>query len=189
MTHKTLSVLRAEHGVLLSIARLLEAEALRTQRGEAPNLEFVSSMVEYLRDYPCKFHHPKEEELLFPALRKHGQGADAIAGLESEHAEEDALIHALDVSASSLSSSGTAEAERLAFVTAAKSYARFLEGHVREEERHVFPLAEQLLSDEEWSRMDGAFGSHADPLLRGEDERFRRLRLHIEALGLPPFGL
>ena len=37
--------------------------------------------------------------------------------------------------------------------------------------------------------MDGAFGSHADPLLRGEDERFRRLRLHIEALGLPPFGL
>ncbi len=189
MTHKTLSVLRAEHVVLLSIARLLEAEALRTERGERPNIELVSSIVEYLRDYPCKFHHPKEEGLLFPALKKHGEGADAIAKLEAEHAEEDELIHALDSAASSLTSGNQDDDAKAAFAMAAKSYARFLEGHVREEERHVFPLAERTLTDDEWRQLDGAFGDHADPLLRGEDQRFRRLRIHIEAMGLPPFGL
>jgi hemerythrin-like domain-containing protein len=189
MTHKTLSVLRAEHVVLLSIARLLEAEALRSERGERPNIELVSSIVEYLRDYPCKFHHPKEEGLLFPALKKHGEGADAIAKLEAEHAEEDALIQALDLAASKLTSGGPDDGAKTAFATAAKSYARFLEGHVREEERYVFPLAVQLLTDDEWIQMDAAFGDHADPLLRGEDQRFRRLRIHIEAMGLPPFGL
>lgn len=189
MTHKTLSVLRAEHGVLLSIARLLEAEALRTRRGETPNVDLVSSIVAYLRDYPCRFHHPKEEGLLFPALKGHAEGAEAIARLEREHADEEGLIHALDVSAASLTSTGGADGAKAAFATAATSYARFLEGHLGEEERDVFPLAERVLSDEEWARIDGAFGSHADPLLRGEDERFRRLRLHIEALGLPPFGL
>ena len=181
-------MLRAEHVVLLSIARLLEAEALRTERGERPNLELVSSIVEYLRDYPCKFHHPKEEGLLFPALKKHGEGADAIAKLEAEHAEEEELIHALDLAASSLTS-GNLDGAKAAFATAAKSYARFLEGHVREEERYIFPLAVQLLTDDEWIQMDAAFGDHADPLLRGEDQRFRRLRIHIEAMGLPPFGL
>ncbi len=186
MTRKTLSVLRAEHGVLLSIARLLEAEALRTERGAAPNLDLVSAMVEYLRDYPFKFHHPKEERLLFPALAKHGEGAEAIARLEHEHAEEEALIHTLDVSTSALDGATAANA---AFVEAAKRYARFLEGHVHAEERHVFPLAERTLTDDDWAKMDEAFGDHGDPVLKGEDERFRALRLHIEAIGLPPFGL
>ncbi len=189
MTHKTISVLRAEHRVLLSIARLLEAEALKTERGEPPNVDLVSSIVEYLRDYPCKHHHPKEESLLFPALKRRAEGVEAIARLEREHADEDRLIHALDASAASLASTGGTEPGKAKFAAAAKSYAQFLEGHVGEEERHVFPLAERVLDDDEWARMDGAFGSHADPLLRGEDERFRRLRLHIEALGLPPFGL
>jgi hemerythrin-like domain-containing protein len=189
MTHKTLSVLRAEHGVLLSIARLLEAEALVSRRGAEPNVDLVASILEYLRDYSCKFHHPKEEGLLFPALKKHGEGAAAIARLETEHAEEDRLIHALDAAAAAMAVEGRTEAERAAFASAARSYGEFLEGHVREEERHVFPLAERILSDEEWAQMDSAFTSHADPLLQGEDARFRRLRLHIEALGLPPMGL
>jgi len=189
MTRKTLSVLGAEHAVLISIARLLEAEALRAGRGETPNLELVGSIVEYLRDYPCQFHHPKEERLLFPALKSHGgEGAAAIAKLEAEHAAEEGLIRSLDMAAAELAKTKTATAKS-AFAEAATTYARFLEGHVREEEDRVFPLAARVLSEEEWARLDGAFGAHADPLLRGEHEHFRQLRRHIAALGAPPFGM
>jgi len=192
MTHKTLSVLGAEHGVLLSIARLLEAEALRAGRNEPPNLELVEAIVEYLRDYPCQFHHPKEERYLFPALRRHGdEVAAAIDRLESDHAAEDGLIKALDASIAGLAATGPAEASkaRQTFADAARVYASFLEGHVRAEEDRVFPLAARVLTETEWTELDGAFLAHADPMLQGEDEHFRQLRLHIAALGAPPFGM
>lgn len=191
MTPKTLRVLGAEHGVLVSITRLLEAEALRAGRGETPNLPLVASIVEYLRDYPCQFHHPKEERFLFPALKAHGgEGAEAIARLESEHAAEDALIHALDLAARDLGVARGAGSEPLAnFAEAARAYSLFLEQHVREEENHVFPLALRTLSADEWAHLDRTFGAHADPLLQGEHDHFRQLRVHIAALGAPPFGM
>lgn len=191
MTHKTLSVLGAEHGVLVSIARLLEAEALRAGRDEAPNLELIGSIVEYLRDYPCQFHHPKEEQYLFPALRRHGDEiVAAINQLESDHEAEEGLIKALDASASGLAAGAAdASAGRKSFAEAASSYARFLEAHVRAEEDRVFPLAARVLTEAEWAELDGAFLAHVDPLLLSEHEHFRQLRLHIAALGAPPFGM
>jgi hemerythrin-like domain-containing protein len=189
--HKTLSILRAEHRVFFSIARLLESEALLCARGENPNLELVTSIIRYLREYPCQHHHPKEERVLFPALKRRcPEALAAIERLERDHAVEEDLIKALDVAAARLSaeSSENTDAECAAFADAAAIYARFLEGHAREEETRIFPLAERILTEAEWAPLDSAFSVHDDPILGDENEEFKKLRLHIASLGAPPIG-
>ncbi len=187
MARKTLQVLWAEHGVLRGVARVLEAEALRARQGEPLNAPLVAAIVEYLRDYPCRFHHPKEEQFLFPALARHGEAASkAIEALMLQHGAEEKLIARLDGAAKNLRENPQ---DQDAFAVAAETYARFLEAHVREEETNVFPLAETLLGEDEWARMDDAFAAHNDPLLDSESQHFQQLRRTISTLGLRPFGM
>ena len=60
---------------------------------------------------------------------------------------------------------------------------------MHKEETLVMPLAEKLFGDEDWRRIDAAFGASRDPLLGvDEDEEFRQLFNRIVSLVPAPLG-
>ena len=64
----------------------------------------------------------------------------------------------------------------------ADDYARFCHRHARMERRDLLPVAFEVLSETEWSQIDQAFQSAADPLATARSSRDREVALlNLEA--------
>jgi hemerythrin-like domain-containing protein len=184
-----LSVLRQEHAALTAVLHGLEFVAGQLERGEKCNVKVLRAMVFYIDSFPDRFHHPKEDGHLFPAIQKRTGAADAvIAKLEDEHHQG---MLAIRVVAQRLLhyEEGGAEYE-LPLAQTLRGYVGAYRRHIRSEEEVLLPIAEQVLLPEDWKELDEVFSGHHDPLL-GLDARqgFDRLFTHIVNIAPPPLGV
>jgi len=77
-----------------------------------------------------------------------------------------------------------------AFASRATEYADFHWRHMREEEDAILPLAERVLTAQDWKAIDNAFVGNDDPLLGIEPRRdYERLFTRIVMLVPPPIGI
>ncbi|MFQ5761365.1 MAG: hemerythrin domain-containing protein, partial [Acidiferrobacterales bacterium] len=100
--------------------------------------------VEYFLDYPDLCHHPKEDNYLFPALRRRHPGAEPILSeLEEQHRHGAVLLDELRKALSAYEFQGAAAYP--SFHKSVLAYTKFEYEHARKEERDVFPLALEYL--------------------------------------------
>jgi hemerythrin-like domain-containing protein len=187
---KSLRVIQDEHRSLAAVLHgmLYLVHEIR-DRGMQPPFEVLGAMVYYIDAFPERFHHPKEDEHLFPRLRARCPAARPLLDdLEAEHVAGAEKIRTLEQSLARYQQGGDAEAG--AFIAAVEAYAEFHWKHMGREEKEVFPLAEKHLTEDDWAAIDAAFAGHADPLVgdsSGED--YRKLFRRIVNLAPPPIGL
>ena len=82
------------------------------------------------------------------------------------------------------------EPRREAFEQAAEHYVGFYLAHMAIEEQQVLPLAERVLTREDWAELDAAFGANRDPLTGHEPEaEYRALFTRILNIVPAPIGL
>ncbi len=156
-----LQIIRNEHRNIAQALACLDI-ATRDLRGSEtkPDLELLFTVVYYMRLFPGRLHHPKEEHYLFATLSHRDPGAkEAVDKLLHEHeAGEDALAtieHALK------------HYDRHypdgleALETAVRDYLDLERRHMKTEEEVIFPLAERSLTDEDWGEIDNAFAKNA----------------------------
>lgn len=163
---KALDIIRNEHR---SIAGVLENLRRLAREGHVPkiNAAVFGAMVNYLENFANVVHHPKEDEYLFaPLLRRSDQAEALIAELEREHAAGDQALDGLKQSYARLEATG--DAGLPAFARAVEEFARAYYEHMRKEEEQLFPLAERLLTREDWAALDRAFEENRDPVTSGE---------------------
>ena len=138
------------------------------RRGTLPDFGALRAMLFYVDEFPEKLHHPKESRLLFPKLRGHGVHSDAVLDrLDRDHARGEHAIREIEHALLSFEMMGDGnqrEARRATFETAMTLYVRFYIEHMRIEEAEVLPLAEAVLSADDWAELDGAFLTNRDPL-------------------------
>jgi branched-chain amino acid transport system ATP-binding protein len=172
--------LKTEHRNLGQVLNCLSDEIKRI-RGldEKPDLDLLFSIVYYIRVFPDRYHHPKEDEYLFTRLRQRTHEADQVLDeLEREHAQFERLLKTLEQALRDYDQrypNGLNELERQV-----EEYLEFQRQHMRKEEEHVLPIAEKALRDEDWAAMNNAFFRHDDPMF-GENVRtgFEALRNRI----------
>jgi hemerythrin-like domain-containing protein len=145
-----------EHKAVLHMLIVLEGLVARMGRGETPYADDLQKVVEFSRVFVDRCHHGKEEQLLFPALRK---VADAdiqrlIDRLLDEHEEGRAHVATLAAAA------GFAPAYRVAAQTAPacrpgeeaeyamNGYVALLRPHIAAEQLILFPTADKILPAE-----------------------------------------
>ncbi|HOV03274.1 MAG TPA: hemerythrin domain-containing protein [Hyphomicrobiales bacterium] len=183
-----MKVLAREHLALRGIARVLKMEALIVERGGHADVEVLRAIVEYIDEFPDKIHHPKEEDFIFAAMRRRSvEPIPVLDRLLKEHHHEYELIRRFHDQVEAYAKDPAGEAANFAFM--AKSYVAFLDNHMRMENHEAFPLAQKLLTEDDWEAIDKAFAENIDPL-SGEapPDRFSELQRRIMDLGLPPFG-
>ena len=151
---KALQIIHNEHRDIAQALACLDV-ATRDLRGTdtKPDLELLFTLVYYMRLFPGRLHHPKEEHYLFRALSRREPGArQVIDELIREHvAGEDALCtieHALK------HYDGHYPDGLAAVETAVRGYLDL-------ERRHMVPLAERSLTAEDWEDIDNAFAKNA----------------------------
>jgi hemerythrin-like domain-containing protein len=184
------TIIREEHRALSSVIRSLQHLAREGARGDAElDHDLFTVMLDYIDAFPNRYHHPKEDEYLFRALRRRTlAGAAVLDELEAEHARGDALIRELRHRLARCRVGGRPARE--AFAAAVDEYAAFHWEHLRKEEDLVLPLAEAHLTPADWEEIDRVFRANDDPLFGAEPRaHFRSLFRLIVNRAPPPVGV
>jgi hemerythrin-like domain-containing protein len=108
--------------------------------------------------------------------------------LDGDHAQGERAVRELEHSLLAFEMMG--EARREAFEQAAQRYVDFYLTHMRHEEEEIIPLAQKLLTPEDWAELDKAFDANRDPLTGHEPEaEYRALFSRITNAVPAPIGL
>ncbi|MDP9898707.1 hemerythrin domain-containing protein [Variovorax ginsengisoli] len=190
MTQATVRIIRQEHAalsaMLRSIVQLLEQHR---RKGTLPDFAVLRAMLFYVDEFPEKRHHRKETELLFPRLRARTPiSRDLLDKLDEDHARGERRIR--DVEHALLAFEMMGESRREAFEQTVGEYVDFYLGHMALEEREILPLAERVLTEDDWRDLDEAFAQNRDPLTgHVADFEYNALFTRIVNVVPAPIGL
>jgi hemerythrin-like domain-containing protein len=190
MQHTTLNIIREEHAALaamLGSILLMLADARRRQA--LPDFALLRAMLFYVDEFPEKRHHFKESALLFPKLRARTPLSRGLLDrLDEDHGRGELRIRDLEHALLAFEVMG--ESRRNAFESAARNYTDFYLAHMALEEREILPLAERVLTADDWAQLDEAFQATRDPLTGHEPEEcYRELFTRIVNRAPAPIGL
>src|SRR5690554_2432076 len=164
MTSKTLTVIREEHRALRVMFHSMQQLVDRGPGGDPERFfRCLRAMLLYIDEYPERLHHPKETELLFPrVLARHPELKAVVQRLDADHERSEhavkALMHLL------VGWEFLGDARRPVFEEAFAQYRASYLDHMDAEEREILPVAQKVLSTDDWALVDQAFGANRDPL-------------------------
>ena len=174
-----LSTIRDEHHALALVMEVVQRVLTDIGRQHAePDFALLAAALYYIDDFPERYHHPKEDQYLFDALRRHTTAFnETLDELQADHVRSgqmmDYLHHAF-VHYQAGAPQGYAR-----FRDAIDAYGVMLREHMDKEE-HLLADARECLDEQQWQRIAAAFAANDDPLFGANArEAFRRLYLRI----------
>jgi len=167
-------VMVEEHQLILRMITLVEQSAAALEQGRFHNWQFFLDAVDFIRNYADRFHHAKEEDVLFVALVDNGMPAkqSPIEAMHLEHEQGRQHVRAL-ADAARLALAGD-PGQTPVIVTHARGYAQLLRGHIDKEDTILYPLAERILPETVRPAMLAAYAS-AEAATPGLDRHYREL--------------
>ncbi|MEK6864112.1 MAG: hemerythrin domain-containing protein [Nanoarchaeota archaeon] len=158
---ETTRILADEHRYILKVAGALRKETEALAEGKPLDTAFFTTAVDFIRNYADKFHHAKEEDILFvefcnnlenahcnpveQMLHEHETGREYVRGLEDAIKRKNVP----DV------------------IENARGYASLIEEHIYKEDNILYPMADQAIPAGMHEAMLGKFK-------RAEKMRFDR---------------
>jgi hemerythrin-like domain-containing protein len=148
--------LKAEHQVILKGIELLEKGADLLEKGENISPEYFRKSIDFIRNYADKYHHAKEEDILFVRLGDVGFSPEMgpVAVMLSEHNQGRGLVSRLEQANEKYAAGDKKAVDDI--IDNARAYARLLRNHIQKEDIVLYPLAENALGE------DGVEGMQSD---------------------------
>ena len=167
-------VLSDEHQLILRMIALVEKNTALMEQGKFRDWRFFLDAVDFIRNYADRFHHAKEEDVLFLALVKNGmpEKQSPIEAMHMEHDQGRAFVRAFEAAAEKALNG---EAGQIPVIAEnAKGYAALLRGHIDKEDNILYPLAERVLPEDVRPEMLTAY-ENAEAKTPGLEEKYRHL--------------
>jgi hemerythrin-like domain-containing protein len=167
-------VLADEHQLILRMIALVEKNTALMEEGKFRNWQFFLDAVEFIRHYADRFHHAKEEDVLFIELVKNGmpEKQSPIEAMHMEHDQGRMFVRTLEEAAEKALAGGTGQLPVIA--ENAKGYAALLRDHIDKEDNILYPLAERVLPEEVRPGMLRAY-EDAEAKTPGLEEKYRQM--------------
>ena len=168
-----------EHVNFARLLVLLETELDLFHNAGEPDYQMMLDVMFYMTHFPDVHHHPKED-LAFARIREREAAARPVVDeLMAQHAmlRRDGmdLVRGLDA----IVNGTIASRERIE--ATGRIYIKRFYGHMRTEEAEILPLADRILSADDWLVIDAATAHIEDPLFGDRtDERYAALRAQID---------
>ena len=173
--------LKEEHTLVLMVVEAMEREVTSIQKTGRVHTDRVAQMIDFTRNFTDGYHHYKEEQVLFPVLEERSRAAAGqVSVLLSEH---DAGRECVRAVVDNLPQANEDKAARKAVEENLGLYAFLLRLHINKEDTVLFPLADEILSDQEAEIMAAEFAHAEAESGSGSPARFRAL---AHALTTPP---
>jgi hemerythrin-like domain-containing protein len=183
---RPLAQLYEEHSSLAAVLHAMSALVREVrEHGKYIDPKIFRAILYYLDVFTEREHHWKEEAVLFPRIRQRTREADAILDrLACEHESGEQAIRDLEQAFVRYEEHG--DTEFAPFAAAVDSYVKHYCEHMRTEEREVMPVAQRVLTAQDWADIETAFAAHRDPLAgaspeTNHDKLFRRIVMLVPA--------
>ncbi len=178
---KSTGILIREHTLILQALEHLETAAKRLEIRERPPLELFLSAVDFFGNFAGRFHHYKEEYLMFGLLaEKHEGDLDLSIGiLRHEHERCRHYIQEIDTAAP-----GYETGDEIAEITLLENlspYISLLRRHIHKEDHLFFKMVEKHLSQSEDEDLVRGFA--AQEQLFGGEGVFDKYRKRVSEMG------
>lgn len=146
MTNIT-QVMVEEHRLILRMVALLEQNVALAQTGRFRHWQFFFDAIDFIRNYADRFHHAKEEEILFTSLVANGMPAkqSPIEAMLIAHDQGRACVRGMKAAAQRAQAGELGQIPLLAEHAAA--YITLIRDHIAKEDQILYPLAERVLPE------------------------------------------
>jgi hemerythrin-like domain-containing protein len=136
-----------EHKLILRMLGVLERNAQATAEGRYRNYRFYLVAVDFIRSYADRYHHAKEEDVLFEALVANGMPRQnsPVAAMLMEHDQGRTYVKAMEEAA--LAAQAGAPGKDRAIADNALAYVALLREHIAKEDEILYPLAERIIQE------------------------------------------
>lgn len=177
MTFKTSSavsptgILTEEHQVILVVLNALEAMIAEADANRALDQQEAHDIVSFFRGFADQWHHAKEEARLFPMLEQRGVPCEQgpVGVMLREHEEGRVCVRAMSEAVGPAASGDSAALA--GFIAAGRRFIPLLRSHIEKEDHCLFPMAEQVLTDQDRRDLISGFREaeheQADPAAHG----------------------
>ncbi|KIH78023.1 Hemerythrin-like domain-containing protein [Geoalkalibacter ferrihydriticus] len=167
-------VMVEEHKLILRMIALLEGNVARMEAGRFRDWQFFLDAVNFIRNYADRFHHAKEEDVLFKALVDNGMPREnsPVAAMLLAHDEGRAFVRAMEEGAQKALAGESGQIPVIA--ENARGYIALLRDHIDKEDNILYPLAERVLPEGPRAAMVDAY-RQAEAQSPDLEEKYRRL--------------
>ena len=132
---KATTILSYEHQNILTVLSTLEEECFKM---ELIDKSFFIKVISFIRNYSDKFHHAKEEDLLFKELGKVEMHCDPTKQMLYEHDIGRNLVKELEIS---LNNNNVAKIK-----LHSNEFIQLLREHIHKEDNILYPMVDEALS-------------------------------------------
>ncbi len=143
-----------EHRLIGRVISLMAKEAKRVEAGGPPNSVFVDNVVDFIRVFADRYHHVKEEDILFGEARKKALPAELAQvadELVQDHRRQRAVVQELSDANAELARGNKAIVPTM--IEAMKTFVEFYTRHMEREDRQFFPPVMTFFSEVEKQAM------------------------------------
>jgi len=141
MESETSRILSEEHKNILKVIAIIKKECEAIKNGKQADKEFFSDAVDFIRNYADRFHHAKEEDILFKEFcnNESEMHCNPVNQMLFEHETGRNFVKGIE--------SGIKENSKDKIVENALGYAQLLEEHIYKEDNILYPMADEGLSE------------------------------------------
>lgn len=174
MKSNVTQVMVDEHKLILRMITLVERNTALLEAGRFRNWQFYLDAADFIRSYADRFHHAKEEDVLFTALVKNGmpEKQSPIEAMHMEHDQGRAHVRAMEEAAQKALDGNTGQS--IVIIEHARGYAALLRGHIEKEDGILYPLAERVLPEEVRDAMLTGYRA-AEARTPGLEQKYRKM--------------
>jgi len=139
---KPTKILSDEHQNILKVIDALIKECNALESGKELSKDFFEKAIDFIRNYADKFHHAKEEDILFKELNKDSveMHCNPIQQMLHEHDLGRDFVKGID--------EGVKENNKAKVIENARGYAQLLQEHIYKEDNILYPMADGALNEQ-----------------------------------------
>ena len=136
---KSTQILSEEHQNILKIVEALIKKSALLEAGEEINKSFFEKAIDFIRNYADKFHHAKEEDILFKEFNKEeGAHCNPTEQMLYEHDLGRKYVAGIEI--------GMSKRSRKIIVENAMKYVYLIREHISKEDNILFPMTDDALN-------------------------------------------
>ncbi|NLP59286.1 hemerythrin domain-containing protein [Lutibacter sp. B1] len=134
-------ILSDEHQTILNVIDAVNSECSELENGKTLDVGFFQKTIDFIKNYADKFHHAKEEDILFKAMLANVEHlhCNPIPVMLHEHDEGRTFVRGMEEAIS--------ENNISKIIENARGYGMLLRDHIYKEDNVLYPMAEEALSD------------------------------------------
>ena len=170
-----------EHKLIERMLVVLDNIADLLQKGQSVPAEVLEKAVDFIRNFADKYHHGKEEDILFKLMEKRGIPVEGgpIGAMLHEHNMGRSFVSALADAADRLEDGD--DSARNIVIENIRNFTELLSNHIHKENNILYPMGNQIFSPEDQNYLQQEFEQFNQSKGQDVHDRYSQVVQELEA--------